>query len=99
MGIGYAAYLRPSLHIGKLMISRTRFESIERRCCPNRRTCLGGWWVAAIASNGVNGPQNSTHNTATPSVWGLMTLQTKSKVGRFVAFSGSGNRLGDGSED
>lgn len=109
MGYGY-----PYLRLERALPSRMWANSCEQRCCGRGRSCLGAYWVRAADTAGYelesgdrryatlsdfgrsNQAQqaNRSSNTTSSSGQGGSTANAN-----FIAFSGSGNRLGEGEAD
>lgn len=97
LAVGYAA---PYIRVERLLPTRNRAGSLETRCLgEGRRRCIGGHWVlAADATAGaVDGGYRAYSDTGR-SASGTSQSGSAGGLMRFVAFAGSGNRLGDGSD-
>lgn len=107
--IGYA-YDR--LRLERALPSRVATNSVEQRCCgANGRSCLGAFWVRAVDTAGYE-LESGDRRYATLSDFGRSGQQLAARssatgdegsssasggvAANFVAFAGSGNRLGDG---
>lgn len=99
VAVGYAAFRYPVLSLDRLLPLRTRVDALEQRCLSRNQGCLGGTWLNA--SGAVSAlSESSSRGQPAAQVWGVQ-LQTRTAAGgsgQFAAFSGKGNRLGDGSE-
>mmetsp|Transcript_10800 Transcript_10800/g.24424 ORF Transcript_10800/g.24424 Transcript_10800/m.24424 type:complete len:373 (+) Transcript_10800:56-1174(+) len=109
----FLGYAYPYLRIERLLPSRAKIASCERRCCPERRRILGASWVYACDTSGYEVESNLRPYAAVSDfgrVGGSMAAQGREMTtvssspnrgsgGRFECFAGSGNRLGDGNPE
>jgi len=106
------AYGYPYLRLERLLPSRTWANGCEHRCCGARgRSCLGAYWVRAVDTAGYelesgdrryatlsdfgrsNQAQQANNSSSTT---GTSGQASSSANANFIAFSGAGNRLGEG---
>jgi len=97
ISVGYVGYIRPSLLIDRFLPSTVQLGRIEQRLCRQRYSCLGGSWLP-VSARGYTATQAQSQRGPTATVWGLPSSWTSSAGGKFKAFSGVGNRLGESND-
>merc|ERR1719284_532828 len=97
VGYGY-----PFFQLERVLPSRDRAGHWETRLCGNqRRNCIGGAWVyAGDANSSYRGDSQLSYTPFADfgRATGADSLVAQARNVRFEAFSGAGNRLGDGGD-
>jgi len=97
ISVAYAAYLRPSLLIDRLLPSTVQLGRIEQCLCRQRQSWLGGAWLPASA-RGYTATQTQSRHAPAATTWGLPRSWTSCARSKFAVFSGAGNRLGESND-
>eukprot|EP00747_Dinoflagellata_sp_TGD_P111717 gnl/TRDRNA2_/TRDRNA2_171286_c0_seq3.p1 gnl/TRDRNA2_/TRDRNA2_171286_c0~~gnl/TRDRNA2_/TRDRNA2_171286_c0_seq3.p1 ORF type:complete len:372 (-),score=64.28 gnl/TRDRNA2_/TRDRNA2_171286_c0_seq3:199-1221(-) len=101
-------YMYSRMRIERFLPSKSRTNRLEQRMCTEHRLCLGGTWITAMNTPGfdleVGDRRYATLSDFGRAGAGDRELSSNPREGsssstqNFTAFSGHGNRLGDGSE-
>lgn len=103
VAVGYAY---PYLPIERMLPSRTCVSRLEQRLCSGSRGCLGGQWECCAAGAEYDATDRryaTLRDFGRPQTTSQQPQSAAQGGGgggsQFTAFSGSGNRLGDGGEE